>query len=580
MSSRSKPQSSTQDRKLVMVMGPTGSGKTTFINLVSGSMLRVGSTLESCTKEIQLANLDLGCQPVTLIDTPGFDDTVRPQAEVLKEIAKFLEITYNRKLTGVIYMHRISDNRMSGSAIENVSLFRKICGERPMKNAVIMTNMWSKVDENTGIDREIELRRKYFKSALERGATMIRNDDTVKCARAILGFLMLNQPEELHLQYQQVIEHKPVQETDAGLEFLRRLQELMDDALRRSQTERAKENPDNEEITRLQETVDMLRREESNIQKEIASELSARIQELSQQVLDFIDNSGRVHSGPSDSNSQQSSDAHLQQPPPSPRSSFPTPPRSGSSTSSEADPPSAQQLHPEPVLDSPSVPHSDPSSEPALSSTPFPPPSSDSPHPPPSSSLPTPSADNNDIPHPDSPVSVRSYHFLIQQQPDSSSKPHSDPSSEPALSSKPFPTPSSNSPHPSPSSPLPTSAADKSLPPVSSPPPPTSAAASSSPHSSRSDTPEGTSGNMGNAGGFVVDGDVGGCSTTERVDCKGPGSRMGGGGKGGRTRKIPSGTIDNVDVDSGAASSAHSTPPAAGNSNKKKCWCRRWCCIQ
>ena len=56
-------------------------------------MLRVGSTLESCTKEIQLANLDLGGQPVTLIDTPGFDDTVRPQAEVLKEIAKFLEIT-------------------------------------------------------------------------------------------------------------------------------------------------------------------------------------------------------------------------------------------------------------------------------------------------------------------------------------------------------------------------------------------------------------------------------------------------------------------------------------------------------
>lgn len=43
------------DEKLIAVMGPTGSGKTSFINLVSGSDLRVGRGLQSCTSTVQVA---------------------------------------------------------------------------------------------------------------------------------------------------------------------------------------------------------------------------------------------------------------------------------------------------------------------------------------------------------------------------------------------------------------------------------------------------------------------------------------------------------------------------------------------
>ena len=96
-------------------MGATGSGKSTvclfllsvrppselipprfaqFINLVSGSNLRVGQGLRSCTDRVQIANsFYLDGRRVVLIDTPGFDDTTRSDTDVLKLVAAFLGVS-------------------------------------------------------------------------------------------------------------------------------------------------------------------------------------------------------------------------------------------------------------------------------------------------------------------------------------------------------------------------------------------------------------------------------------------------------------------------------------------------------
>ena len=62
-----------------------------FINLASRSSLRVGMGLESSTAEVKLADeFTLDGRTVTLIDTPGFDDTSRSDADILKMIAAYL----------------------------------------------------------------------------------------------------------------------------------------------------------------------------------------------------------------------------------------------------------------------------------------------------------------------------------------------------------------------------------------------------------------------------------------------------------------------------------------------------------
>ena len=48
-------------------------------------------SLESCTAEVKLADkFTLDGRSVTLIDTPGFDDTTRSDSDILEMIAAFL----------------------------------------------------------------------------------------------------------------------------------------------------------------------------------------------------------------------------------------------------------------------------------------------------------------------------------------------------------------------------------------------------------------------------------------------------------------------------------------------------------
>jgi hypothetical protein len=46
------------------------------------------------------------------------------------------------KLAGILYLHRISDNRVSGSTIKNIALMEKICGPQALSRVFPLTMMW------------------------------------------------------------------------------------------------------------------------------------------------------------------------------------------------------------------------------------------------------------------------------------------------------------------------------------------------------------------------------------------------------------------------------------------------------
>ncbi|KIP04290.1 hypothetical protein PHLGIDRAFT_109800 [Phlebiopsis gigantea 11061_1 CR5-6] len=210
------------------VMGATGSGKSSFINLISGSELAVGRGLRSCTSKVETGNtfqfLD---KMVTLVDTPGFDDTTVSDTDILKMISVYLSSTYQagQKLSGLIYMHRISDFRMGGVSRRNLSMFRKLCGDETLRNVVIATTMWSEVTPERGAARELELRTDeiLFKPLIDRGATMFRHENTLASAHALLRHLADNRPAPLRIQRELVDEGKDITQTAAGVELDREL---------------------------------------------------------------------------------------------------------------------------------------------------------------------------------------------------------------------------------------------------------------------------------------------------------------------------------------------------------------------
>ncbi|KAK7436975.1 hypothetical protein VKT23_018790 [Stygiomarasmius scandens] len=209
-------------------MGATGSGKTTFINSISGSNLRIGKTLHSCTTTVQLSQqFELDGRQVTLIDTPGFDDTTKSDADILNMIAAFLATTYEqgKKLAGVLYLHRISDIRMGGVSTRNFKMFRQLCGPDALKNVVLVTNMWGEIGNEVGEAREMELKSedKFWKPVLDKGAQVFRHDNTAGSAQAIVRYLVDKQPVPLRIQTELVDQHKHLTDTAAGAELNREL---------------------------------------------------------------------------------------------------------------------------------------------------------------------------------------------------------------------------------------------------------------------------------------------------------------------------------------------------------------------
>ena len=85
----------------------------------------------------------------------------------------------NVKLAGIIYLHRISDNRLqSGSPLQNLEMFGRLCGEGGMKNIVLATTMWTKVKSaEVGIGREQELKNTYWAGMLVAGSRLMRFGD-------------------------------------------------------------------------------------------------------------------------------------------------------------------------------------------------------------------------------------------------------------------------------------------------------------------------------------------------------------------------------------------------------------------
>ncbi|KAL2797404.1 hypothetical protein BJX66DRAFT_335022 [Aspergillus keveii] len=209
----------------IAVMGVTGSGKSSFISRCSGKVVKVGHQLEACTTHVDVYAYEVSpVQTVYLIDTPGFDDTNRSDTEVLKEIARWLVASYKGKilLNGIIYLHRITDIRMQGSARKNLLMFRQLCGENALKRVVLVTTMWDKVPEDEASKREKELidTPEFWGWMLEKGSSCQRHYNTEDSARIIVSDLASHAvPVTTALQAQMVDEKKKLGETSAGQEL-------------------------------------------------------------------------------------------------------------------------------------------------------------------------------------------------------------------------------------------------------------------------------------------------------------------------------------------------------------------------
>ncbi|KAF2745783.1 hypothetical protein M011DRAFT_446330 [Sporormia fimetaria CBS 119925] len=218
-----KPPDIKPDDIVIAVMGVTGSGKTTFVSHFADRHVEIGHGLESCTQDVDAVACTFNERPIWLIDTPGFDDTYRTDSDILREVAQWLNTAYkkNIQLTGIIYLHRISDTRVGNAAFKNLRMFKKLCGNDGLASVVLATTMWSGINAAAEADREAELLKTptFWKEMIERGSKVFRHDRGRKTASDIVSYLIQKRrPVTLDIQKEMVDQKKKLVDTGAGAE--------------------------------------------------------------------------------------------------------------------------------------------------------------------------------------------------------------------------------------------------------------------------------------------------------------------------------------------------------------------------
>lgn len=138
-------------------------------------------------------------------------------------IAKIVNSRYQagRRLSGVMYFHRISDVRMGGISKRNFTMFQRLCGTDAFVNVAIVTTRWDEEEKDVAEARFAELQTKpqLCKPVLDGGGRIFRHDRSVESAREILRHLIAKTAKPLLIQREMVDGRKEVAETTAGREL-------------------------------------------------------------------------------------------------------------------------------------------------------------------------------------------------------------------------------------------------------------------------------------------------------------------------------------------------------------------------
>ncbi|KAG6382120.1 hypothetical protein JVT61DRAFT_763 [Boletus reticuloceps] len=277
------------DDVVIAVMGPTGSGKSTFVRLASGHDIQgIGHELKSYTQDvlaIRSRDRESG-RHIVLVDTPGFNDTHKSDLDILNIISEWLNSSYkqDKLLSGILYLHRISDNRMAGTPLQNLRVFEKLCGKDALNKVYLTTTMWDEIEQSTGEKRLEELETEYWKSMIIQGAQVVRSQNNEDSAKKIIQQILDQEAarQPVLLQKEMTDLQKQLKETQAGQELYSQLEQLV-----AQQMELLKRIDRERKLTSEANMLEELQREYSALRVQIDSILP-QIQELRLSWLEHL----------------------------------------------------------------------------------------------------------------------------------------------------------------------------------------------------------------------------------------------------------------------------------------------------
>ncbi|KDQ52988.1 hypothetical protein JAAARDRAFT_197775 [Jaapia argillacea MUCL 33604] len=159
---------------MILLLGPTGAGKSSFINKALGSeTMPVNHKLKPHRCKVTHVDMkfpygDGGqTRKIIFVDTPGLnrgDET--GQSELKSKIAAWRRKNAKKgEIAGILYLDRITDNRATKPPLKQLEDFAKLYGVSFDKTVFLVTTHWDDLSERlVGERREEEIRENYWRA--------------------------------------------------------------------------------------------------------------------------------------------------------------------------------------------------------------------------------------------------------------------------------------------------------------------------------------------------------------------------------------------------------------------------------
>ncbi|KAH7085899.1 hypothetical protein BKA63DRAFT_28590 [Paraphoma chrysanthemicola] len=154
---------------LIIVTGPTGVGKSSFIKAITGSDLYISSTLESgCpgTRQTALVPASIRGKRYLFLDMPGFDAADLDDWHVFTLLTTAMgTIERYVNFRGLVYIDTFDNVRATRSAEKILTWIYHFCGPQYMANVTIVTTKWD-VQADELLDEKLDRFTKWSHGAL------------------------------------------------------------------------------------------------------------------------------------------------------------------------------------------------------------------------------------------------------------------------------------------------------------------------------------------------------------------------------------------------------------------------------